>query len=257
MSSQMGSLKEAKAKYPLLGTSPPPIEHCAASQLIRAGNAYMVWWDCSKCFHRVMDISLKQAVETRYYAAPPCPISPNYQAGVPTPPLKVKKEVRLPTPPLNAAQARTQTTQRSQNDQGYSSEEHVILREARKILQQKGQDVTGFPTLNTGLPVMTAVASGSQGPMVFPTAQMPPSVPVTVNAPVQNLATKRAGPVLFQLGQGPSAMKAEDEISDEFTLIDQTLDAMKDSDILEELNKFEERTHMLKLTLQSRVQQPK
>ena len=145
--------------HPLLGTLPPPVEHCAADQLLRGGNAYMVWWDRSKCFHRIMDISLKKPEETNYYAVPPCPISPNYHPGVPAPPLKVKKEVRLPTPPLNGGQSRVQT---GQGNQGYSSEDRVILQEARKILQQKGQSVAGFPNLK---PETGSTASSSEGPV--------------------------------------------------------------------------------------------
>lgn len=196
----------------------------------------MVWWDCSKCFHRVMDISLKKAEETRYYAVPPCPISPNFNPSIPVPPVKVKKEVRPATPPLNTAQYRTQ---KSQETFGYTAEENTILKEARKILQQKGLDTSGFPTTNTG-------ASGSMGPMMYPTVNQ---------GQVSGLhsAAKRAGPALFQFGQGPTAMKAEDELHEGFTVVDPNLDNLKDAEILEELQRLEEKTNLLKLTLQKRA----
>ena len=250
MSSSRDSFKETKAKFPLLGTTPPQIEHCAGDQLLSGGNGHMLWWDCSKCFHRVMDISLRKAEETRYYAVPPCLVSPNYNPSVPTPTLKVKKEVRTPTPPLNAAQYR----QQGRTTASYTQEENLILKEARKILQQKGQDLTGFPTLN---PVVTAsnlgaagaAASGSQGPTNVP-------APLTVPVPPGNTVNKRAGPALFQFGQGPTATKAEDETAG-YTAADPTLDAMNDEQVLEELRKLEELTNMLKLTLQNRALQPK
>jgi hypothetical protein len=180
----------------------------------------------------------------RYYAVPPCPNSPNWDPRIPAPTLKVKKEVRTPTPPLNAEQFR-----QKHSTPTYTTEETTILREARKILQKNGQDLTGFPELNTGvkptnLGLAGAAATGSQGPM-----QAPPPVPTSGNN-----VTKRAGPVLFQFGQGSTAMKVEEET--DFTLVNPALDSVPDEALLEELRRFEEISEMLKLTLQNRALQP-
>ena len=53
-------------------------------------------------------------------------------------------------------------------------------------------------------------------------------------------------------------MKAEDETASEgFTVTNPTLEAMVETAILEEINKLEEKTNMLKLTLLNRALQPK
>ena len=205
----------------------------------------MLWWDCNKCFNWVMDISMKKPEEVRYYAVPPCQNSPNWDPRIPTPTLTVKKEGRTQTPPLNTEQFR-----QKHSTPTYTTEETTILREARKILQKSGQDTTGFPELNTGvkatnLGVAGAVATGSQGPML-----VPPTPPTSGNN-----VTKRAGPALFQFGQGSTAMKVEEETED-FTLINPALDSVPDETLLEELRKFEELSNMLKLTLQNRALQP-
>lgn len=235
----MGSNKEhqPKEKYPLLGTTPPRVEHCGKEHLVRGGNNWMIWWDCDKCFNRVMDISMKKPEEVRYYSVPPCPNSPNWVHGMMIPKLAVKKEVRPETPPVNLTQqSKIKDTgvppinlfafRKVQETPKYTPEEELILKEAQKIVQRKGSPATG-----------------SNDDALYAKAVTTPT-PLTPKAP-----NKREGPSLFQFGKGPDAMKTEED----FLVINPVLEAMDDSQILEELAKLEEMANALKLTLQNRV----
>lgn len=189
---------------------------------------------------------MKKPEETRYYAVPPCPLSPNYNPLVPVPPLSVKKEVRPQTPPLNTVQAKAQAKAKAKagGKGGYrdtnsttsvnmTAEENTILREARKILLNRGQDLGALLGFNT---------------TQHQTSQ--PSTPPQT----EGRLPKREGTPLFQVPQGPNTMDSEDAVSEDFTVVDADfLAQMEDTQIIEQLRQLEVATNMLQLTLQNRA----
>jgi hypothetical protein len=194
-----------------------------------------------------MDISMKEPETVRYYAVPPCPVSPNWVEGMKQPPSKFqeKKESRHPTPPVNQMQAsRVKDTgippvnlmgyRKVQENSMYTKEEETILQVAQKILQQKGSGPGTSQDTPTRL-VETYTPQGSEGSL-------------------KNVS-KREGPNLFQFGKGTDAMKTEEEV--EFTLVDPNLESLEDHQLLEELQKLEVRAHAVQLTLQNRAFQKK
>lgn len=90
-------------KYPALGSTPPRVPHCAEDSLIVGQNHCMRWWNCAGCNHRVMDHSFFRN-EVIYYAVPPCPRSPDFDAKGKTKgkPVNLTAE----TPPLHRADPR-------------------------------------------------------------------------------------------------------------------------------------------------------
>jgi hypothetical protein len=112
--------------------------------------------------------------------------------------------------------------------------EEMILQEARKILQARGQDIGGLGTIAT------------------PVLATPPQVPA-----LSARAPKRTGNPLTQTAQGPNAMEADDAVSEGFegfTVVEaEQLAQMEDAQILEQLRQLEESTSLLQLTLQNRA----
>ena len=115
-----------------------------------------------------------------------------------------------------------------------TAEENTILQEARKILLERGQDISGLMGMAPN-PIQIAV---------------PQTVPVHQRAP------KRTGNPLMQTAQGPNSMDAEDAVAEGFTVVEEDFVAqMEDSQTLEQLRQLEEATNMLQLALQNRATQ--
>jgi hypothetical protein len=201
-------------KFPSMGEEPPKVPHCASERLLRGGNAYMTWWDCSHCFNRVVELSTKTGL-FQYFAVPACEISPAYDPlkDVPKPSVSVRKEARAQTPPLSKDQWRKPKEQKA-----LSREQEEVLRQAREILREAQR-----PTL-TPTPTPRGTSSSSAGAPTF--------LNTTPKAPPQ----KRAPP------------RDEDEMSQSggYEFVKDT-----DADLLLQISALEEITARLKASLRS------
>ena len=229
---------KGKAKYPCIGTTAPTIPHCAPAQLLRGGNKWMMWWDCSGCLERITDMKvLGEDNAPRYYSVPPCRLSPNYDPLVP----KIPKSQTMTSapPPLSAAEQARQVKEPVK----YSIEQEQILAAARAILLESGVSVPGTPLtpLSRAVPgapppFIPGVASSSYA---SPAAPSPASPKRNIRPAKRNFMTHDHDPMAVEI----PVPEGNDHEAYEVL--------QTDEDILKQLAALEEITSRLKGTLKN------
>ena len=200
----------AKAKFPSLGTMPPPSPHTTEANLRHRNNGSVAYWDCKTCGNRVVQVSLLRGTQPEYFSVPDCPATPGSRTSeLPVPKQSMVQVVCVPplylggrARPQSNAGSRAQsapTTGFTTRDDSERSWDHVEpMDETSKVDYLAGQvENLGMMLqnlmgqMNQLAPMLTNLASASTTPMVpqqmapmtpMPAAAMTP--PITTTAPV-------------------------------------------------------------------------